>query len=77
MRDVKSTLSRLEPLIIRVDATLTSTLPHLATRAELANLRSEMNEKFGDVPTKTYLWGLIGVLITAYAAGLAALAVLK
>jgi hypothetical protein len=36
-----------------------------------------MNEKFGDVPTKTYLWGLIGVLITAYAAGLAALAVLK
>ncbi len=77
MRDVKSTLSRLEPLIIRIDATLTSTLPHLATRAELANLRSEMNEKFGDVPTKTYLWGLIGVLITAYAAGLAALAVLK
>jgi hypothetical protein len=78
-------------MIIRIDAMLTATLPHLATKAELSDLRSEMNErfaqvdvkfaevnlKFGDVPTKTYMWGVIGVLITAYAAGLAALAVLK
>ncbi len=172
MRDVKSVLSRLEPMIIRIDATLTSTLPHLATKADLAEqrietrteistlstdlraemadlstgLRSEMgvvsagiraemaaasvalrtemsdlstglraemaaasaairaemsdlstglraemaglrvdvhgklgtlHEKLGNFPTKTYLWGVLGVLIAAYASGLAALAVLK
>ncbi|MEA2738993.1 MAG: hypothetical protein QOH05_2300 [Acetobacteraceae bacterium] len=46
MKDVKSVLSRLEPMIIRIDATLTSTLPHLATRAEvgrdIAGLRAEV-----------------------------------
>lgn len=106
MRDVKSVLSRLEPMMIRIDATLTSTLPHLATKADLAELRSDtraemadlstglraemaglrvdmhdrlgtMHEKLGDFPTKTYLWGVLGVLIAAYASGLAALAVLK
>ncbi|HBK05283.1 MAG TPA: hypothetical protein DDZ81_05395 [Acetobacteraceae bacterium] len=40
VRDVTSVLSRLEPMIIRIDATLTSTLPHLATKADLAELRS-------------------------------------
>jgi hypothetical protein len=43
----------------------------------LANLRTEMIARFADVPTKTYLWGILGVLITAYGSGLAALAVLK
>ena len=88
MRDVKSVLSRLEPMIVRIDATLTSTLPNLATKAEVADLRIEvtkeivdlrleMIQRFADVPTKTYLWGILGVLITAYGAGLAALAVIK
>jgi transcriptional antiterminator len=95
MRDVKSVLSRLEPMIIRIDATLTSTLPHLATRAEVSKeisvLRiemnqnlSEMNHKLSDtnlklsgLPTKTYMWGVLAVLIAAYGAGLAALAVIK
>jgi hypothetical protein len=48
MKDVKSVLSRLEPMIIRIDATLTSTLPHLATRAEvgrdIAGLRAEVGK---------------------------------
>jgi hypothetical protein len=157
MSDVKSLLSRLEPMIIRIDATLTSTLPHLATRAEVAAMRSEihagvtsvrseihaeattvrseiraevtsvrseihaevasvrseiraeittvrseinkdisglradvdqklsgmdqrlsdMTLKLSDMPTRIYMWGVLGVLITAYGAGLAALAVLK
>jgi hypothetical protein len=88
MRDVKSLLSRLEPMIIRIDATLTSTLPHLATRAEvskeISGLRIEMNQKLSEtnlklseLPTKTYMWGVLAVLIAAYGAGLAALAVLK
>jgi hypothetical protein len=137
MRDVKSVLFRLEPMIIRIDATLAATLPHLATRAEVAVLRaevnkdisglraemndrfsevndkfsevndrfsevndkfsevndrfsgvnekfsginerfSELNQRISDLPTRIYMWGVLGVLITAYGAGLAALAVLK
>jgi hypothetical protein len=44
---------------------------------EIFGLRTEMIARFADVPTKTYLWGILGVLITAYGSGLAALAVLK
>ena len=66
MRDVKTTLARLEPMIVRIDATLTATLPHLATKTELAGK-----------PGKAYLWGVLAVLIAAYAAGLAGLAVLR
>jgi hypothetical protein len=61
VRDIKATLARLEPMIIRIDATL----PHLATKEELA-----------DKPGKTYLATAIGVLLVAYAAGLAGLAAL-
>ncbi len=49
-----------------MDARLDATLPHLATRADLA-----------EKPSKTYMWGILAVLLTAYACGLAALAVLK
>jgi hypothetical protein len=65
MREIKATLARLEPMIIRIDERLTSTLPHLATKAELA-----------DKPGKTYLATAIGVLLVACAAGLAGLAAL-
>lgn len=41
--------------------------------SELGKLRAELAEK----PSKTYLWMVLGVLIMAYAAGLAGLAVLK
>jgi hypothetical protein len=66
MRDVKSALARLEATTIRIEAMLAATLPHLATKAELA-----------EKPGKTYMWGILAVLLTAYACGLAGLAVLK
>jgi predicted nucleic acid-binding Zn-ribbon protein len=63
MTDLRSDVrTRLDILQARLDATL----PHLATRADLAA-----------VPTKTYMWGIMAALLTAYACGLAALAVLK
>ena len=55
MKDVKSLRSRLEPVIIRIDATLTSTLPHLATRAEvgkdISDLRMEVTQNISDLRT--------------------------
>jgi hypothetical protein len=66
MRDVKAAVSRLEATTIRIEAMLAATLPHLATKAELA-----------EKPSKTYMWGILAVLLTAYACGLAGLAVLK
>ena len=66
MREVKAAISRLEATTIRIETMLTATLPHLATKAELA-----------EKPSKTYMWGILAALLTAYACGLAALAVLK
>jgi len=66
MREVKGILARLEPMIIRIDAVVSATLPTLATKAELA-----------EKPSKTYMWGILVVLIAAYAAGLAAIAVIR
>jgi septal ring factor EnvC (AmiA/AmiB activator) len=143
-------LSRLEPMVERLVSMFEATLPHLATKAEVAELRTEMhqgfnaqrsetNERFNglqlemnnrlgglqiefserlgnvrleiahtdsnlyneisntnsrlrndiaelrtelrvglmDKPSKTYLWGIIGVLIAAYATGLAGIALLR
>ncbi len=66
MREVKSAVGRLEATTIRIEAMLAATLPHLATKAELA-----------EKPGKTYMWGILAVLLTAYACELAGLAVLK
>jgi hypothetical protein len=65
-REVKSAVGRLEATTIEIKAMLAATLPHLATKAELA-----------EKPGKTYVWGILAVLLTAYACGLAGLAVLK
>jgi len=76
MTDVKATLGRLEPLIVRIDEQLRSTLPHLATKAEVQTLRADMESRFGDMegrfagmevkladkPGKAYMWGVIGVM---------------
>ena len=62
MREVKAILAQMLPMIVRIDATI----PHLATKAELA-----------DKPGKAYLWGMLAVLLAAYAAGLAAIAVIR
>jgi hypothetical protein len=69
MGDVKASTSRLETavadlrvMVARIDAQL----PYLAIKADLA-----------EKPGKTYMWGIMAALLTAYACGLAALAILK
>ena len=66
MRDMQAGLARVETTLAEIKAMLAATLPDLATRAEL-----------GDKPGKLYMWGTPSVLVAAYAAGLAGLAVLK
>lgn len=61
MRKVKAILAQMLPMIVRIDATM----PHLATKAELA-----------DKPGKFYLWAVLAALLAAYAAGLAAVALI-
>jgi hypothetical protein len=91
MRDVQSAFGRLETTtgkledrmarvelaLAEIKAMLAATLPLLATKAEVANLRAEMVAGFADKPGKTYMWGILAVLLTAYACGLAGLAILK
>jgi gamma-glutamyl:cysteine ligase YbdK (ATP-grasp superfamily) len=62
LRDMKTTLDDLRTMVARIDAQI----PYLATKADLA-----------DKPGKAYMWGILAALLTAYACGLAALAVLK
>jgi len=73
VRDMKSSIGRLEATtgrlemnVVEIKTMLVATLPHLATKADLA-----------EKPGKIYMWGILGVLLTAYACGLAGLAVLK
>ena len=75
--ELRETTNRLEHAIVRMEAKLDATLPHLATKAEVGALRTEMVAGFSDKPSKTYMWGILAVLLTAYASGLAGLAVLK
>jgi hypothetical protein len=72
MTAVKATLGRLEPLIVRVDEQLRSTLPHLATKAEVQTLRADMESRFAsmevklaDKPGKASMWGVTGVVTAA------------
>jgi hypothetical protein len=73
VRDIKDTLVELKVVVARMEAKLDATLPHLATKAEIAGLEVKLTDK----PGKAYMWGILAVLLTAYACGLAALAVLK
>ena len=66
VRDLKDTQADLKSIVTRIEAKLDAVLPHLATKADLA-----------DKPSKTYMWSILAALLTAYACGLAALAVLK
>lgn len=69
VRDLREMLPDLKAGMTRIETMLAATLPHLATKAELA-----------EKPSKTYLWAVIGVLITAmfgaFGAGLAAVSIL-
>jgi chromosome segregation ATPase len=46
-------------------------------RAEMHSELSKLRAELADKPGKTYLWMVLGVLIMAYTAGLAGLAILK
>ena len=69
MQDVKASVGRLESAVADLKAMvgrIDAQIPYLATKADLA-----------DKPGKAYMWGIMAALLTAYACGLAALAVLK
>lgn len=70
-------VSRLEVGVAEIKALLLATLPHLATKADLAEVRIELLTQITDKPSKTYMWGVLAVLLTPYACGLASLAVLR
>jgi chromosome segregation ATPase len=85
---VDASVQRLELGFIRLESMLAATLPHLATKAELTTtradlqgmlteLKSDVEIGFAEKPSKTYMWGVLAVLLAAYACGLAGLAVLK
>jgi len=63
---LQSDMADLKLMMARMEERLSATLPHLATKADLA-----------EKPNKTYMWGIMAALLTAYACGLAALAVLR
>lgn len=76
MHEVKAILERLAPLVIRIDQRLTSELPHLATKAELAAGLAELREALADKPSRGYLWGVMGAMVGAQAVALAAAALI-
>jgi hypothetical protein len=49
VREIKATLAELMPLIHRIDKRLNSELPHLATKAELANLRGDVSGEIANL----------------------------
>jgi hypothetical protein len=63
--DIRATLGRLEPLIVRIDATV----PALATKAELERTRGDLSTLLAEKPSKTYLWAVLAALIAAAAVG--------
>ncbi len=76
VHDLKDILVELKVMVGRIDAQI----PYLATKAEIAGLEVKLaglEVKLADKPGKTYMWGILAALLTAYACGLAALAVLK
>ena len=50
--DVKGTLGQMMPMLVRIEAMLSSTLPHLATKAEVATLRTELKTEISGVRTE-------------------------
>jgi gamma-glutamyl:cysteine ligase YbdK (ATP-grasp superfamily) len=86
VRDLKDTQADLKSIVARIEAKLDAVLPYLATKADLTNMQAKLDATLphlatkadlADKPGKTYMWGILAALLTAYACGLAALAVLK
>ena len=63
--DIRATLGRLEPLIVRIDATV----PSLATKAEVERTRGELATQLAEKPSKAYLWAVLAALLAAAAVG--------
>ena len=55
MREERTARARLEAAVLRVETILTTALPYLATKADLAELRAELEIKLADMPGKTYM----------------------
>jgi hypothetical protein len=77
IREIKTTLAGLVPLINRIDAQF----PHLATKAELitglSDLRTELAElrvALASKPSHAYLWGVMAAMVGGQAVILAAAA---
>jgi hypothetical protein len=51
--EIGERLRRVEEAVIRIEATLTASQPHLATKAELADLHVEMATGFGDLAPRS------------------------
>ena len=81
MREEKAARAWIEAAVIRIEAKLDALLPHLATKADVARLESVLpylaTTDLADKPSKTFICGILAVLLTAYACGLAGLAILK
>ncbi len=77
MRDLRQDVKELLAMVGQIQATL----PHLATHAQVAELRTELRAGLADKPGKVYLWAVLGVLVAtivaSYGAGLAALTILR
>ncbi len=67
VRSIKEALARLEPRIIEMHAFATATVPTLATKADVADVRALLAEK----PGKGYLWAVLGVLVASVMAAAA------
>lgn len=71
---LEARLGHIEETVARIDERLAATLPHLATKAKLADLRTELIKEIGKKPGHAYLWGVMAVLVGAQAVALAAAA---
>ena len=69
-------MRRVEETVIRIDERLPATLPQLATKAEVADLRTEVLTQLADKPGRLYMWGVMGAMTAAYTAALAVIGVL-
>jgi hypothetical protein len=75
MSEVKSTLGQMLPVLVRIDSMLSATLPHLATKAELADLRSDVQSKISDLRTEEQSdFASVKSQLAAISAGMAHLA---
>jgi hypothetical protein len=68
---VESKISGVESKISGVESKISG------VESKISEMRAEMRAELADKPGKTYIWMVLGVLIMAYTAGLAGLAVLK